>query len=97
MIRPTRTSGKVPLLRLARVVRLVGGIFRAGAAGPPPLPSFPWQLAQYCAYISLPEAGDVSLTLVFLTCGELWPARIAQPNSRTMIAVSREFMWSPVK
>jgi hypothetical protein len=44
----------------------VGLVFSAGAAGPPPLPSFPWHTAQYSLNISWPEAGDVGTVDTFL-------------------------------
>src|ERR1017187_3187159 len=58
----TFSEGYFPPLFLLSRVRLLGGIFSALAAGPPPLPSVPWQTAQYAVYIPLPDAGDVNLT-----------------------------------
>src|SRR5713226_2710719 len=64
---PTWSAGNFPPLRLARVLRSAGGVLSADAAGPFPLPSFPWQAAQYCSNISLPDAGEVGLIGSFLT------------------------------
>src|ERR1035438_2325501 len=61
----TFRAGNSPPLFLLNMVRSAGGIFSALAAGPPPLPSVPWQTAQYDVYISLPDAGDVGL---MVTC-----------------------------
>src|ERR1039457_5082988 len=58
----TFISGYFPPLFLLSRVRSLGGTFSALAAGPPPLPSVPWQTAQYAVYIPLPDAGDVNLT-----------------------------------
>src|SRR5271157_3664816 len=62
-----------PLFLLSRV-RSVGGTFSALAAGPPPLPSVPWQTAQYAVYMSLPDTGDVDLigTCLMVFSGWLW-------------------------
>src|ERR1039457_5561413 len=57
----TFSAGYFPPLLLLSRVRSVGGTFSALAAGPPPLPSVPWQTAQYAVYISLPDTGDVDL------------------------------------
>src|SRR5208337_2023881 len=57
----TFNAGYFPPLFLLSRVRSVGGTFSALAAGPPPLPSVPWQTAQYAVYISLPDTGDVDL------------------------------------
>src|SRR5208283_6156876 len=57
----TFRAGYFPPLFLLITVRSVGGTFSALAAGPPPLPSVPWQTAQYAMYISLPDTGDVDL------------------------------------
>src|SRR5271166_5637462 len=55
----TFRAGNFPPLFLLSTVRSAGGVFSALAAGPPPLPSVPWQTAQYAVYISLPDTGDV--------------------------------------
>jgi hypothetical protein len=61
------------------------------------LPTFPWQLAQYWRYISLPEAGEVSLTEDFLICGGVWLKTIPQPSNPSMTAESRRCMFRPWK
>src|SRR5271165_6120075 len=65
----TLLAGYFPSCFLASCVRSVGGTFMALAAGPLPLPSIPWQGAQYCVYISFPEAGLVCLIGACLTTG----------------------------
>jgi hypothetical protein len=45
-------AGYFPPFFCARSVRSVGGVFIAGAAGPLPLASFPWQTAQSLLNIS---------------------------------------------
>src|SRR5947209_3844781 len=60
-IRTARTwsDGYTPLFFCVSMVRLVGIVLSAGAAGPLPLPSAPWHTAQYVEYICAPETGDV--------------------------------------
>ena len=65
MVEVTFRAGYLPPLFLLSIVRSAGGVFNALAAGPPPLPSVPWQTAQYDVYISLPDAADVAL---MVTC-----------------------------
>src|SRR5208282_2439119 len=65
---PTRSDGYLLSFFLARIVRSGGGTFSASAAGPFPLPSLPWQTAQYAVYISWPDAGDVGCTGTYLIC-----------------------------
>src|SRR5919109_806730 len=54
----TWSAGYLPLFFLASVVRSLGAVFRAVAAGPSPLALVPWQAAQWFMYISLPDAGE---------------------------------------
>ena len=68
----TFIAGNFPPLFLLSMVRSAGGVFSALAAGPPPLPSVPWQTAQYDVYISLPDAGDVGLTVTCLMVVFAW-------------------------
>ncbi len=63
MMDETFREGNFPPLFLLSCVRSAGGAFSALAAGPAPLPSVPCQTAQYDVFISLPVAGDVSLTV----------------------------------
>src|ERR1039458_7403991 len=69
----TFSAGYFPPLFLPSRVRSVGGTFSALAAGPPPLPSIPWQTAQYALYISLPDTGDVDLTGTCFMTFCVWP------------------------
>src|SRR5208337_3275446 len=63
---------------------------RALAAGPLPLPSVPWQTAQYATYISLPDTGDVLFigTCLMVLSGGLWAWSCAAtiPAPRTTAA-----------
>src|SRR5579872_1535193 len=65
----TFSSGKVPPFFAESSVKLAGAFFSAAAAGPVPLPSNPWQAAQYCLNISDPDAADVGVTGTFLIVG----------------------------
>src|ERR1700690_1642191 len=67
----TLSSGNLPALRFVRVVRSEGRNLRAPLAGPSPLPSTPWQAAQYEWYISLPEETEVCPAGVFWIAGRL--------------------------
>lgn len=59
MARMTRMAGNFPPFRLLSWVRSLGGALSAGAAGPSPLASVPWQEAQYARNISDPEVAGV--------------------------------------
>src|SRR5579883_3081498 len=63
----TWSAGNLPSFFLASSARFAGGIFSEAAAGPLPLPSFPWHGAQYELNISLPDAGEVIWIGSFLT------------------------------
>src|ERR1035438_10310793 len=95
IVAETFIEGYFPPLLLLSTVRSVGGTLSALAAGPPPLPSVPWQTAQYAMYISLPDTGDVGLTATCLMvlAGALWSCpetKSAQPqrNAAVMIPIA---------
>src|ERR1019366_9809742 len=69
----TFSAGYFPPLFLLSRVRSVGGTFSALAAGPPPLPSVPWQTAQYAVYIPLPDTADIGLTGTCFMVFSVWP------------------------
>src|SRR5450759_406993 len=69
----TFSAGYFPPLFLLSRVRSEAGVFNALAAGPPPLPSVPWQTAQYAVYMSLPDTGDMDLTGTCLMTFFVWP------------------------
>src|SRR5215469_8221439 len=62
----TFNSGNLPPFLDDSVVKLAGVFLRAAAAGPSPLPSLPWQTAQYSWNISAPFTGEVAVTGAFL-------------------------------
>src|SRR5574342_604216 len=65
----TSISGYVPLFLALSVVRFVGGVLKADAAGPSPRPCLPWHAAQYAVYISSPDAIDVWVIGTRVTVG----------------------------
>src|SRR5450759_5119494 len=69
----TFSAGYFPPLFFLSRVRSVAGTFSALAAGPPPLPSVPWQTAQYAVYISLPDTGDMVLIGTCWMTFSVWP------------------------
>src|SRR5262245_30287326 len=58
--RRTRSAGTTPRFHIEISVRSAGGVLSAAATGPPPLPSRPWQGAQYRRKLSIPDNDGVN-------------------------------------
>src|SRR5213594_1734935 len=96
MTSETRCSGNLPLFFLVSWVRSAGAFLRASAAGPAPLPSWPWHTAQYVVNISFPEEGEVEVTGTFLMVfAGLWPHSAPMPADAITRAAMRKRMGTP--